>query len=139
MRFWDSSAIVPLLIPEAQSALCRQLLESDPEILVWVLTPTEIYSALHRKIRAGALEEEILVEAQKRLQILETSWSSIVHIEATQRIAQRLLAVHALRAADALQLAAALVAFDQQPAGAEFISFDSPLNRIARREGFQVL
>lgn len=139
MRFWDSSAIIPLLVPEAQSPMCRQLLEADPEIVVWAFTPTEVYSACYRKIREGAFTEETFEEVKQRLHILERSWSSVVQIEATQRTAERLLAVHPLHAADALQLAAALVAFDHQPAGAEFVSFDDRLNRAARREGFRLI
>lgn len=139
MRFWDSSAIVPLIISERQSMVCRQLLEADQEIVVWVLTPTEIYSACYRKIREGSLTEEYFEEAKQRLHVLEASWSSIVQIEATQQMAERLLAVHSLHAADALQLAAALVAFEHQPNGAEFVSFDDRLNRAARREGFRLL
>lgn len=139
MKFWDSSAIIPLLISERQTPLCRQLLEQDPEMLVWVLTPTEIYSACHRKIREGVLGDKEFDAIRTQLQILEAGWSSVVQLHAVQSIARRLLAVHTLRAADALQLAAALVAFDQEPNGAEFISFDDGLNRAARREGFQVI
>lgn len=139
MNFWDSSAVVPLLIAEPQSALCKQLLQQDPEMVVWVLTPTEIYSACYRKIRDGTLADEDFEQVRQRLQLLETAWSAVIQIDTTQRIAQRLLAVHPLRAADALQLAAALVATDQNPAGTTFISFDANLNRAARREGVTVV
>ena len=53
-------------------------------------------------------------------------------------LAQRMLRVHALRAADALQLAAALLASDEEPAGLEVVTLDSRLADAARREGFRV-
>ncbi|MBI2343745.1 MAG: type II toxin-antitoxin system VapC family toxin [Deltaproteobacteria bacterium] len=139
MRFWDTSAILPLLVTEKESVLCRRLLEDDPEMLVWVLTPTEIYSACYRKVREGMLGEDVISDVRSRLMVLETCWSTVVSFEVVQAIATRLLAVHPLRAADALQLAAALVAFEERPIGAEFVSLDARLNHAAQREGFQIL
>ena len=49
-----------------------------------------------------------------------------------------MLRVHALRAADALQLAAALLASDEEPAGLDIVTLDSRLADAARREGFRV-
>ena len=53
--------------------------------------------------------------------------------------AGRLLATHPLRAADALQLAAALVWCDEAPQGETFVCLDERLSAAARREGFAVL
>ncbi len=47
--------------------------------------------------------------------------------------------VHALRAADSLQLAAALIAANHDPATLEIVSLDARLATAARREGFKVL
>lgn len=47
--------------------------------------------------------------------------------------------MHALRSADALQLAAALVACDERPRGETFVSLDERLRNAAQREGFTVL
>lgn len=51
----------------------------------------------------------------------------------------RLLRVHSLRAADSLQLAAALVASDHRPQSWRFISLDARLCGAAELEGFEVL
>jgi len=51
VRFWDSSALVALVVEEAQSERARELLRVDPTVAVWVLTRTEIVSALRRKQR----------------------------------------------------------------------------------------
>ncbi len=139
MKFWDSSAIVPLLVPEQESKALGVLLEKDPDLLVWTLTPTEVLSALFRKLRLGGLTEEELNRVRHRLAELEVGWSEIVQLEMTRQKANRLLAVHPLRAADALQLAAALIAFEDQPEGEGFVTLDQNLAQAARREGFQVL
>lgn len=51
----------------------------------------------------------------------------------------RLLGLHPLRAADALQLAAALVWADRRPRGHPFVCLDAGLREAAHAEGFSVL
>ena len=51
----------------------------------------------------------------------------------------RLLGLHHLRAADALQLGAALVAAYDQPLGSALVTLDARFADAARREGFRVL
>lgn len=46
--------------------------------------------------------------------------------------------LHPLRAADALQLAAALVLSDFEPRTLPFVTLDDRLASAARREGFEV-
>lgn len=139
MRFWDSSAVVPLVVPEMSSDACRRLLVADPEVLVWVLTPVEVLSAIHRRARAGELDSGAHDASQQRLDILRSGWDEIQDIELVRARAERILAVHGLRAADALQLAAALTASAERPRDVELVSLDRQLNDAARREGFTVL
>lgn len=138
MKFWDSSAIIPLLVPEPESKRSEKLLSDDPEIIVWGLSTTEIHSSLYRKVRENTLKESELTKIFARLSILESAWSEIIQFESVRRKAHRLLAIHSLRAADSLQLASALVAFDEKPEGKEFVTFDKNLALAARREGFNV-
>jgi predicted nucleic acid-binding protein len=56
-----------------------------------------------------------------------------------ERRARRLLALHPLRAADALQLASALVACDERPDRLPLVTLDERLAAAAMREGFRVL
>lgn len=139
MKFWDSSAIVPLIIQEEQSKLCENLLKEDSQILVWTYTATEVLSALFRKYREGKLSDRELLIPQEKLNLLESSWSEVLPKESIKLRAHRLLATHSLRAADALQLAAALVAFRDQPEEKHFITFDQNLVKAARQEGFKVI
>ena len=139
MRFWDSSAIVPLVTRESSSSRCRAWLRRDSVMLVWSLTATEVISALARKHREGAIERAAFRAAKRRLQKLETAWSEIIDWSAVRARARRLLETHPLRAADALHLAAALVAFEERTAAVEFVTFDGRLAEAAEKEGFSVL
>ncbi len=58
--------------------------------------------------------------------------------DAVRSTAQRLLRVHPLRAADSLQLAAAIIAAEHEPGTLEFVSLNARLNEAASREGFRV-
>ncbi len=137
MRFWDASAIVPLLVPEERSVECTRLLVAPP--LVWALTPVEIVSAIERRARDGGLAPEDRKAANRRLAELRRAWAEIQDLEMVRSRAERLLAVHRLRAADALQLGAALVACEEQPADVGFVCLDRDLTIAAEREGFEVL
>lgn len=139
MRFWDSSSVVPLVCAEAESQRCRSWLREDPVIIVWSLAATEVISAVARKRHAGRLAQPAFAAAKHRLQKLERAWNEVAEIDAVRARARRLLEVHALRAADALHLAAALVAFEERTAGLAFVTFDARLGDAAEKEGFTVL
>lgn len=139
MRFWDASAIVPLVAEERVSAQTLDLYRDDPEILVWMLTITEVMSALCRKLRAGALTRDQFRAMRSDVVDLSMDWSEVTAAEAVRRRANRLLEVHDLRAADALQLASALIATADEPQGFPFVTFDSTLGIAAEKEGFTVL
>jgi uncharacterized protein len=139
MRFWDASAVVPLLVPEAASDAIVGLLDEDPEMLVWWGTPVECTSALTRRERAGALAAAGVRDAADRLRRLAASWGEVVPGDAVRTTAQRLLRVHPLRAADALQLAAAIVASEQDAASLPFVCLDERLGEAAAREGFPIV
>lgn len=139
MRFWDSSAIVPLIANEQVSEQALDLYRRDPQILVWVLTVTEVISALCRKLRDGSLTREEFRRMRGELTELSADWSEVTAAEAVRRKAHRLLEIHPLRAADALQLAGALVATADEPAGFPFVTYDSNLGLAAEKEGFTVL
>lgn len=139
MKFWDASAIVPLLIEEKTSGKIRKLLEEDQGMIVWTLTPVECYSALFRRHREKPLPMETLTNFRKKLIELEKSWHEVTQIDLVKKRAERLLASHPLRAADAMQLGAALVASSDQPENAFFVTFDEALAHAATLEGFSVL
>ena len=138
MRFWDSSAVVSLLIQEASTAVLRAFHEKDPEQTVWCLTPVEVISALSRRAREG-LPAEQDDAIRSALAVLSDRWREVGSLELVRSRAVRLLNTHALRAADALQLGAALVACDERSEALPFVCLDERLREAARKEGFPLL
>jgi uncharacterized protein len=137
VRFWDTSAIVPLLVGQESSARALELLSDDSGMVVWWGTLIECWSALARLRRGGFITPKVETEAVRQLDTLSASWYEVAASREVRRNAQRLLRMHALRAADALQIAAALV-WSGHPAGGEFVSFDSGITAAAHLEGFHV-
>lgn len=138
MRFWDSSAIAPLLVEETASRPREAQLREDAEILVWYGTWTELESAICRRERETSIDPEQAEQARTRLSVLTRSWLEVQPTSWVRERAIRLLRVHPLRAADAMQLAAALVAFKERTAGNRFLTADLHLAKAASLEGFAV-
>ena len=138
MMFWDSSALVSIVVEEPRTQILRTMREQDPEQTVWCLSEVEIAAALARREREGAATVPIET-ARDDLSKLVRRWRPVSAVEAVRARALRLVRTHPLRAADALQLAAALVASDDKPEGMPFVCLDDRLRDAARREGFPVL
>jgi len=136
--FWDSSAVVPFLLPERRSLAIVALLRSDPEIVLWWASPAECQSALYRQHRERTLPLAALNEALRRLSGLLEAADFVTPTSRVRDRAGRLLAAHTLQAGEALQLAAALVWCDEAPRGDTFVCLDERLGEAARREGFSV-
>lgn len=139
MRFWDSSAIVPLLVAEPSSVAVMQAYELDPEMVAWWATEAECVSALARLEREGSLAAPSMVEALGRLESLAGAWREVQPVTSVRQTAIRLLRVHPLRTADALQLASAIVAAEGHPASLPLITLDERLAQAAEREGFVIV
>lgn len=138
MKFWDSSAVVPLLVGETTTEAMQTIAAEDPAMLVWWATEVECLSAIARLERDEDLDSDATAAAVARLDALVESWNEVLPGDSARRTARRLLRVHPLRAADALQLAAAVVAAEGQPASLEVVTLDDRLVEAARREGFPV-
>jgi predicted nucleic acid-binding protein len=138
LKFWDSSAVVPLLGAEPSSQRLLQLLRAEGELLVWWSTPVECGSTIARRERDGAITPAAANVAFERLRALQPSWAEVNPSVKVRDTALRLLRTHPLRASDSLQLAAALVAADGEPATLGFVCLDERLAAAAQREGFGV-
>ena len=92
-----------------------------------------------RQTREGSLRNEDERQARRVLGQLANAWVEIQPSEILRATAEPLLAVHALRAADAFQLAAALHWCQRQTTNMEFVSFDSRLRGAGHKEGFTLL
>jgi len=138
MKFWDSSAIVPLCVEEIATDRALALVAEDPEVAIWWATPVECASAVARLEREGALTPAEAAEAFHRLDLLARSWFEIEPHDELREVARRLLRVHPLRAGDALQLAAAYLAAERRPPTLEVVTLDERLRHAALKEGFLV-
>lgn len=138
MRFWDSSALVPLVVRQPGSVEADRWLGEDAEVVIWTLTSVEVVSALRRLVRDGDLGERPARQAEDLAATLFERTHVVSDVERVKGIAVRLLRVHALRAADSLQLAAALVWADGAPGGTVLHTYDRRLATAAEREGFEV-
>ena len=139
MKFWDASALAPLLLDEPRTAESRRLLVEDPEVLTWWGTRVECRSALYRPVHAGRLSREIATRAETILDRLAAAWIEVQPTDPIRETAERLLRGHVLRAGDAFQLAAAMIAAEFRPASLSFVCYDERLASAARREGFTIL
>lgn len=138
MKFWDASAIVPLLISESSTRQLQTLVANEPAMTVWWGSQIECISALSRIEREGLFGPHTVALAQTRLSKLAAAWDEIDPSDEIKEVAMRFLRVHPLRAADALQLAAAFVASERRPGSLEVVTLDARLAAAAGREGFSV-
>ncbi len=134
MIFWDSSALVALLVDEPDSRRRLKQLQEDRVMTVWWSTPVECESALQRRVRAGALTRAQARTAQQRLARLAEAWHEVAPTPAVRKLAVRLLLTHPLRADDALQLAAALALAGTGLEDIRFACADARLNEAAEIE-----
>lgn len=137
MRFWDSSAIVPLLLEEPSSRELTVLARDSEGLAVWWGTIVECTSAITRTSRAGFMPAAAETRALSLLTTIAGTWAEVQPTEVVRNTARRLLRVHPLRSADALQLAAALAWADGTP-GLQFVTRDDRLAEAANREGFEL-
>jgi len=135
VRYWDSSALVPLLLDQPLTERARALYRQDSELVVWWGSPIECASAIARLHRDGQLTAAEEAQARTLLQSLKASWFEVQPGDAVREQALRILRLHPLRAADALQLAAAIEWAGSPPDG-DFVTFDDRLAAAAQREGF---
>jgi uncharacterized protein len=107
-------------------------------MVVWWGTPLEARSAFARLVREGLLSPQERTAATKLLGQLRETWDEILPTETLRSIAEELPDRHGLRAADAVQLAAALVWCRERPKQRPLICFDERLRAAATALGFSV-
>jgi predicted nucleic acid-binding protein len=101
--------------------------------------PVEARAAFARLVREEAMTPTERAQALARLDVLRRSCGEIQPTEELRALAEGLPDQFRMRAADALQLAAALVYSGQRPRKCAFVCFDTRLARAAEELGFAVL
>ena len=139
MRYWDASALVPLVVAEPDSGVVRTWLSEDDQIVTWAWTRTEIVSAIERRVREGSLSRPQRREVLRRFEAFAGSWDEVTDVLAVRSRANALLARHPLRAADAGQLGAALLIQEQLAGVLTFVCLDHRLSSAAELESLRVV
>lgn len=139
MKFWDTSALVPLVVDEPATEAVRELLTEDPDVMIWTLTSVELLSALGRLGRLSDGLRDLLPALRESARDLVSRCVLVADVDGVRRRAERLVGVHPLASADALQLAAALTASGDRPERLDLVTLDVPLARSAQLEGFKVI
>jgi uncharacterized protein len=139
MRFWDSSALVSLIIFEPGTLRVASLLPVDSRMALWWATPVECYGALARAKRSGRMAASNLRTSETMLRSLLAHALEIEPRGQVRDLASQLAVKHPLRAADALQLAAALDWCEGNTRTESFVCLDDRLRGAAAMEGFRVL
>lgn len=107
--------------------------------IVWWGSAIEVHSAISRLYRERSIDARGKEGALARLHMLSQGWREILPGDPLREIAETLLDQYPLRAADSLQLAAALIWCQQNPAKRTLISGDRRLSEAAKSVGFTVI
>jgi uncharacterized protein len=137
VRFWDASAIVALVVAAPSTRHLQALAAKDAAMLVWWGSGVECVAALARLERDDILSAEGTTLALQRLREFAEEWREVDPTDTIRETAARFLRVHPLRAAEALQLAAAYLGAERRPTS--FVTFDDRLATAARKEGFTIV
>jgi len=106
------------------------------DLVVWWATPVEIAGALARLVRMKQIDPADCATARKLANVLSDSWSVIQPSDALRTKALLLVDRYDLRAADSLQLAAALEWCEDAPQGRGFLTADEKLRKASLLSGF---
>lgn len=136
--FWDASALVPLCLYEPITRQARSFLRKLAPVTWWG-SKVEVHSAITRLDRTGKLTAVEKKGALARLSVLSSGWKEILPSDHLRELATLLLDKHDLRAADSLQLAAAMMWCQQRPSKRSFVCGDQRLSKAAQNLGFTVL
>ena len=138
MRFWDTSALVPLLVAEPASEAVAQLYRSDPKIVVAWTATIECASAFIRKHRERRISDEQIAALLGRLHDARRAWNIAEASDEVRSKAERMVTRHGLRAADAIQLASAIETGSASDP-VDLVCLDRRLASAAVAEGLRVV
>lgn len=135
LAFWDSSALIPLCVHQGSTSRVR-ILHERYDVVVWWTTPVEIASGLARLARMREISFDEFDQAGQLIRRLADTWFVVQPSNSLRNRAVQLVGSYELRAADSLQLAAALEWCQIAPQGRAFLTTDQRLRHAALRCGF---
>lgn len=138
MKFWDTSALVPLVTREVRTPDVQRLLSQDGNVAVSFITPVELTSTMWRRGRRW-IDQVAFRRSLFKIAELEANWTTVDEHELVLKLARQLVTQYVLRTGDAIQLATAMIFVDGHPEDLPFVSLDNDLRRAATSERFVVL
>ena len=141
MRYWDASAVVPLLYSEATSGSVLAVYNGDADHATLATTRVEIECALARLLHDGRIASSQAARLRHGAKALLDSFALVAPSDAVVQAAVRLARAHpiGLRAGDAVHLAAWEAVSGGDPGAIEFVCLDRRLHEAALAEGATVL
>jgi len=138
MKFWDSSALLSLIAAQSGKDDLKALFNDDSGVVLWWGSRVELASGLCRLRRESLIDDAALSSLLKAVEQIADDADEVEPTEQLRLASMRILRVHNLRAADSLQLAAALAWADHDPSGVGFVCLDKRLREAAEKEGFDL-
>lgn len=136
--YWDTSALLAVLLDEAGSPKAKQLAaEGGLPGYTSFFTFIEMESAYSRRTSEGILAQEALAGLRLKAREIETAMIVIWPDEDLVSEARRIVSEMGLRPGDALQLASARIALKVDET-MRFASLDRRLNEAARASGLEL-
>jgi predicted nucleic acid-binding protein len=136
--YFDTSALLKRYVAEADSAAVVTLWKEATLIATSQILYGEVAASFARKRRE---QPENAVALDQALQMFRKDWGGIYRIAVDDEVNRRiddLLSRHALRGADVIHLASAVLLRDLAQADVTFACSDSALQNAARVEGLTV-
>jgi predicted nucleic acid-binding protein len=134
--FWDASALVPLCVGQSTTNRAA-IFYKKYEAVIWWATPLEISSALARLLRMKQVDPQDWLKCRQLATDLIDSCFVIQPSDVLLSQAMQLVETYDLRAADALQLSAALQWSEGAPQARIFLTSDQRLRDAAALRGFE--
>jgi predicted nucleic acid-binding protein len=142
MQFWDSSALLPLVVHQPPfTNRCRRAFRQDVLRAASFLARVECRSAVERLVREGALKPAARRQSLARVDKLLAAFDIVAFSADVESHALAVLGRYPLRSLDALQLSCALSLCppsDPEPRGG-LVCCDRKLAEAAVAEGFSLV
>ena len=138
VRYFDTSALVKQYLQEVGSKTVLELLKTGDKVYTASLTYAETHAAFSRRTREGRLTRQTTRRLALRFDRDWESYDVVTLSEHVLSFARQMLYRHALRSADAIHLASALLLARTSPTVRwVFVCADGRLCDAAEAEGFQ--
>jgi predicted nucleic acid-binding protein len=135
VAFWDTSVLVALCVDQTSTPRAIWF-EGKYRIAVWWATHVEIVSALAQLLRQRKITAAEYAHGKHQAEGMANLWRVIAPSAKIALDARAALERYPLRAADAMQLAAAMEWCEGQPKGNVFLTLDQRLREAASLAGF---